>query len=503
MNQRPRVLLVDDTPANLDLLSRALEPEGYDVVVATSGEAAIRVAAKAQPDLVLLDVMMGDLDGFATCRQLKSIAALREVPVLFISARDQKESILEGFSAGGVDYITKPFDPDEIRIRVATHLKVSQLTRQLQRRNEELERAAQEIKRESSRRQQAEEALHTAGATLTLLGELDAERWGIPAFIGRSKTIARIVQDVRRLQMFTKVNVLIRGESGTGKELVARAIHFGGERGQGPFVPVNCVAIPAELAESMLFGHVRGAFTGATMDRKGYFELADGGTLFLDEIGDMPIALQAKLLRVLEDGCVTPVGATKAKRVHVRVVAATNADLRRQIASGAFRQDLYFRLAGFNVELPPLRQRREDVPLLAEHFLEVLAKEMGLPVPRLTPAARQALTQYDFPGNVREMKNVIERALIVAGDDEVDVGHLHLFGLDAGRPMSIPGTPQHHAPDGEPLPMNLEEAEGALIKRALQATGGNVAEAARRLGINRTRIYRRLGDRHVAHGEVE
>jgi DNA-binding NtrC family response regulator len=496
---RPRILLVDDTPANLDLLSRALEPVGYDVVVATGGEAAVRVAGKALPDLVMLDVMMGDLDGFETCRRLKALPAMAEVPVLFISARDEKESLVEGFSAGGVDYITKPFDPDEVRIRVATHLKIGQLTRELRKRNEELERATQAVQAESSKREQVEEALHAAGERLSLLSAREAERWGVAAFIGRSKTIGRIVQDVRRLQNFTTVNVLINGESGTGKELVARAIHFGSANSAGPFIPVNCVAIPSELAESMLFGHVKGAFTGATMDRKGFFELADAGTIFLDEIGDMPVTLQAKLLRVLEDGCVTPIGSAKSKRVRVRVVSATNANLRQQIATGAFRQDLYFRLAGFNVDLPPLRQRREDVSLLADHLLNVFATEMGLPVPKLTEPARAKLVAYDFPGNVRELKNVIERSLIESAGEDVKPEHLHLVGISGGAVTTLPAFDQsapatNTTPFDDQIPLNLDEAEGVLIKRALAVTGGNVAEAARRLGVNRTRIYRRMND---------
>ena len=223
------------------------------------------------------------------------------------------------------------------------------------------------------------------------------------------------------------------GESGTGKELVARALHFGSSRAKGPFIPVNCVAIPEELAESMLFGHVRGAFTGATMDRKGYFELAHGGTLFLDEIGDMPVTLQAKLLRVLEDGCVTPLGSSRERKVDVRVVAATNANFAAQIDAGAFRQDLYFRLAQYVVLVPPLRDRREDIPLLAHHFLRLFAGEMGMPTPAMDAESLRLLAAHPFPGNVRELKNVIERALIESGG-------LHVQGpsIMAARPFARP-----------------------------------------------------------------
>ncbi len=254
---------------------------------------------------------------------------------------------------------------------------------------------------------------------------------------------------------------------------------------------MNCVAIPGELAESMLFGHVRGSFTGATADRKGWFELADGGTLFLDEIGDMAPPLQAKLLRVLEDGEIVPVGASQAKRVDVRVVAATNADLDERIASGAFRQDLYFRLARYLVEMPPLRDRVEDIGLLAEHFLALFATEMGVPKPTLTPSALALLEGYTFPGNVRELKNMIERALIESGGEPIEPAHLRLIARAPRRVESA----VHAAPPAS-LPLNLDAAEQALIQRALQETAGNIVAAARLLGVNRSRIYRRF--RHTA-----
>jgi DNA-binding NtrC family response regulator len=307
---------------------------------------------------------------------------------------------------------------------------------------------------------------------------------------------------VRRLQNFSSVNVLITGESGTGKELVARAIHFGSPRTSGPFVAVNCVAIPADLAESILFGHTRGAFTGATMDRKGYFELADGGTLFLDEIGDMPAALQAKLLRVLEDGRITPLGGTREKKVDVRVVAATNADLQSSIAAGTFRQDLYFRLAQFPVHLAPLRERPEDIPLLALHFLHLFATEMGTSIPAVDPAVMSVLSRYPFPGNVRELKNVIERALIESSGGQVRPEHIYITKTDLPISRTAPSTILSTELTAD-LPLNLEAAENLLIKRALSETGGNIAEAARLLGINRTRIYRKLGGQGALSLEAE
>ncbi|HEY2573090.1 MAG TPA: sigma-54 dependent transcriptional regulator, partial [Verrucomicrobiaceae bacterium] len=391
---QPQVLVVDDNPANLDLLTRVLEPDGYRILVAQNGEAALALAKRARPDLILLDVMMPGADGFETCRRLGQDEKTAEIPVLFISARADTASIVEGFRAGGVDYVTKPFQAEEVLSRANTHLRLSRLTRELGAKNQSLEQQTAELstangllREEVERRQKAEDALQVAGEQLSAISRREAERWGVEGFVGKSKTISKILHEVRRLQNFSSVNVLINGESGTGKELVARAVHSGSSRGKGPFIAVNCVAIPEDLAESMFFGHVKGAFTGAMIDRKGYFELADEGTLFLDEIGDMSPLLQAKLLRVLEDGKVTPLGATREKQVNVRIVAATNADLEGRIAAGMFRQDLYFRLAQFTVQLPPLRMRKEDVGLLAGHFLELFATEMGMKAPLLTADA--------------------------------------------------------------------------------------------------------------------
>ncbi|HEY5892562.1 MAG TPA: sigma-54 dependent transcriptional regulator [Chthoniobacterales bacterium] len=472
-----KILIVDDTPKNLAVLTDTLEPLGYEILAASSGDVALRIAQKASPDLILLDVMMPVRDGFTICRELKSNPATRGIPVIFITGRTEPASAVEGFRAGGVDYISKPFDGDEVRIRVETHLKIARLTRDLIEKNGAL---ADEI----ARREQAD-------ARLSAITDREAEHWGMGGFVGKSKTLQRILDEIARLQPFANTSVLITGESGTGKELVARAIHHSSARKKGPFIPVNCVAVPAELAESMFFGHVRGAFTGATTDRKGFFEQADGGTLFLDEIGDMPAALQAKLLRVLEDGCVTPVGASTHRKVDVRVLAATNADLDGQIESGNFRRDLFFRLARYTVETPPLRERREDIPLLASHFLKIFATEMGLRPSVLRADALSTLQTHDFPGNVRELKNLIERALIESAGRDISAAHLRV----APRPKSVTPPPVASSPvvpGAFEIPLNLEQAEETLIQRALAQTGGNVTEAARLLGVNRTRIYRRM-----------
>ena len=420
-----KILIADDIPANLNLLSDALEPAGYSILAAPSGEIALKISKRMRPDLILLDVIMPGMDGYETCRQLKQDDSTRDIPVIFITAKDETQSVVEGFRAGGVDYIAKPFQTEEVLIRLATHMKIHHLTQELRQKN-------QELQEEISKRQQAEAALRSADAQLSIISQQEAERWGLVGFVGVSPGFARILQGIRRMQAFGSTNVLITGESGTGKELIARAIHYGSSLAKRPFVPVNCSAVPGELAESSFFGHVRGAFTGATTDHHGFFEQADKGTLFLDEIGDMPLPLQAKLLRVLEDGLITPVGSTHGKKVEVRILAGTNAELQSDIEAGKFRQDLYYRLARFTIEVPPLRERKEDIPLLAEHFLERFAADMGMSKPTLSAAALQVLQSYDYPGNIRELRNFIERALIEGGGGEI--GPQHLCFIQCRRP---------------------------------------------------------------------
>jgi DNA-binding NtrC family response regulator len=494
MPPKEKLLVADDNPVNINVLRDALEPHGYEILAAPNGETALKIAQLALPGLILLDIMMPGLDGIEVCRRLKAIGSTHEIPVIFLTARQEMESLTEAFEAGGVDYVTKPFQPEEIIIRIETHLRSRRLTRELTEKNAALEQrtaeltaANEQLRQEVSRRERAEDAVQAASEKLAALTDREADRWGVAGFIGKSKTVARILQDVRKLHNFGATGVLLTGESGTGKELIARAIHRGGQRAKEPFIPVNCVAIPSELAESMFFGHLRGSFTGALNDRKGFFELADRGTLFLDEIGDMPLALQAKLLRVLEDGVIMAVGAGAGKTVDVRVIAATNVDLHAKIAAGAFRQDLYFRLARFTVVTPPLRERPEDIPILARHFLGLFAGDMGLRAMEIDQAALDILTAYPFPGNVRELKNVIERALIESGGRRVEPRHLHLL-----RPPASPGSAPGALPRFADLPLSVEAAEEELIQRALSQTNGNIAEAARLLGINRTRIYRKL-----------
>jgi DNA-binding NtrC family response regulator len=296
-----------------------------------------------------------------------------------------------------------------------------------------------------------------------------------------------VLEEIDLLSEAHAISVLITGESGTGKELVARAIHFGGPRSEGPFVPVNCSAIPRDLADALFFGHVKGAFTGADDDREGYFALAEGGTLFLDEIGDMPVDLQPKLLRTLEDSRYRPLGARQERTADVRVVAATAADPSPE----RLRRDLYFRLAQYSVALPPLRHRREDIPLLAGHFLRLLAGEMNREPPALDEAVLEVLMTYDFPGNVRELKNLVERALIKSRGAEIRREHLEL-----GQPTEAASTAPVAPGVSSELPFDLERAaawaEEEVLRRALAQSDDNVSAAARLLGTNRPRLYRIL-----------
>lgn len=303
-----------------------------------------------------------------------------------------------------------------------------------------------------------------------------------------------MLKRISRLHNADRTTVLITGESGTGKELVARAIHASSSRAKAPFIIVNCAAIPVDLLESQCFGYMRGAFTGAVSDHEGFFALADSGTLFLDEISEMPLPLQPKLLRVLEDGYVMPIGATTGKRVDVRIVAATNADLEERMKRGTFRQDLYYRLDRFRVKMPPLRERAEDIPLLAEHFLRLYAAEMAITPPALSPQAMAALLAHPFPGNVRELKNLIERALIECDGLEILPEHL---GID-----SLTKAPAESADAPLDLPLNLQATEILLIKRALLKAKGNVSAASRLLGVAPTTIRRKLAQAGVDLEEV-
>jgi len=413
-------------------------------------------------DILITDLRMPAMDGITVLKTVRQKTPSTDVIIVTGSA-DKKDAIA-ALKLGAFDFFEKPIDGEEL---VQTVKKTVRYRQVLKERNSLAEQ-------------------------VSFLSQREAERWGIKGFMGKSPAVKRIVNQVHSLQTVPGTGVLITGESGTGKELIARTIHFGSPRSRAAFVPVNCSAVPGELAESILFGHSRGAFTGATSDKKGCFELADGGTLFLDEIGDMPRFMQAKLLRVLDDGVVCRVGAAAGRHMDVRVIAATNADLESSVARGSFRSDLYYRLAKYTICVPALRDRKEDVPPLARHFLQALASEMGLSPEPLSREIMESLREYTFPGNVRELKNMIERALIESGGKKIGVEHLCF-----SRMAAAPETDSHeYAPEPETHAgrggLNLQAAEAALIRKAMAASGGNVAATARLLGINRSKLYRKI-----------
>ena len=479
---KPTILAVDDVPANILALNEILEPAGYRMLVALSGEIAIQSATKARPDLILLDIRMPGIDGIETCRRLKENPITRSIPIIFLTTTGSTDPLDEALAAGGVDYILKPFQADEVLSRIDTHLRPFLFERELERLNLEL---AAEVKK----REHLEDALQKAGQRLTLAREEEARWWGVAGppgsplngFATRSDLFGSIFNEVKRAQEMPQTHFILLGENGTGKEMTARAIHYGSSKADRPFLSVNCTTLPEDGAESLLFGHYHEGDDDVT-DHRGYFELADGGTVFLDEIGAIPLSLQAKLLGVIETGEVRPVGSNEPRKVSARIIASSQNDLATKVAHGKFRSDLYYRLMGNHLTLPPLRERRDDIPALAMHFVKYFAQEMNRKVPEITPEAFQKLLSYHYPGNIRELRNIIERALIYATGDQILPNHIILPADqdNSSAPKEI-----------DSLPFNLAEAENRLIERALRATSGNLSAAARLLGVSRFRIYSR------------
>jgi DNA-binding NtrC family response regulator len=445
------ILLVDDEPKMRDVLGSALEGFGYRVHSAADGVAALTVLEQEEIDLVLTDLRMPRMTGRELLLAVHERAP--QLPVVLMTAYGDIRDAVEAMRVGAFDYLTKPFDIDEVAAVLAKALHLH------------------DVLRENVRLRRELEGRHQFGA---LVG-------ATPAFRKVIEAVAAVAE--------TKANVLITGESGTGKEVVARAIHFNSGRRERPFVALNCAAIPETLLESELFGHVKGAFTGALAARPGRFVQADGGTLFLDEIGEMPVALQVKILRALQERIVEPVGGSQARNVDVRVIAATNRDLEAAVRARSFREDLYYRLNVFPIRLPALRERRDDIVLLAEHFVRQLAADMGKRVVAISPAAIDALAAYAWPGNIRELQNAIERAIILARQPVLDVVDLpaQLFERPAAR---------QQGEDDDALPPDLDRAlediERRFILRALGETGGVQVKAAERLGINERSLWHRI-----------
>jgi formate hydrogenlyase transcriptional activator len=454
------ILVVDDTPANLGVLIETLSQAGYSVRVATDGSSALEQARYAPPSLVLMDAMMPGIDGFETTRRIRGIAALAQIPVIFMTALSESQDKVRAFAAGANDYVTKPFQHEEVLARVQTHIARRALERELERANAELE------SRVAARTRELEKALaEVEGLKVRLQQENQYLKREISehvsdAIVGRSPSLQHALAQVA-LVAPTDASVLIRGETGTGKELIARALHDKSDRRDGPMVRLNCSAISAGLVESELFGHVKGAFTGAHDRRIGRFELADNGTLFLDEVSELPLDTQAKLLRVLQEREFEPVGSSKTRKVNVRVVAASNRDLAADSRIGRFRADLYYRLNVFPVDLPALRERREDIPLLATHFMQRAARKLGKRLDRIDSASMQRLIDHSWPGNIRDLQNVIERAAILAQGNEL------LVNWELGpSPAATPGQITQIADVREPPPEAVET--GSLALQALE-----------------------------------
>jgi two-component system nitrogen regulation response regulator NtrX len=452
-----RLLVIDDEQGIRAALTQLLEYEGYEVRGASSGTEGLAVYDQWKPQLVFLDVKMAGMDGLETLKRLRERDP--SAVVVMISGHATIQNAVEATQLGAYDILEKPLDTDRILVT---------------------------LRNATGRIDLAEENARLK-ATIESRYEI----------VGKSFAIRSLIEKIERVAD-TTARVLITGENGTGKELVARALHRQSARARKPFVEVNCAAIPGELIESELFGHMKGSFTGAIQDRAGKFEQADGGTLFLDEVGDMSLAAQAKVLRVLQDGDVTRIGGTKHRKVDVRVIAATNKRLEEEIAAGRFREDLYYRLNVVPIHVPALRERREDIPLLVGHFLSQFAKQDGVASPAIDAAAIDRLSAFDWPGNVRELRNTIERLLILSPGPRVTLADVdRLTGTRASASGGLGGLE-----DSKTFEQFKLAAERAFLVVKLRQHDWNVAETARVLGMPRSNLYKKI-ERHGLARESE
>jgi two-component system response regulator PilR (NtrC family) len=454
--EKSRILVVDDEPGMREFLEIMLQKDNYIVETASDGSEAINKIESALFDLAVVDVQMPVMNGIEVLKRVNEKSP--ETTVIMITAFASHETAIEAMKLGAYDYITKPFKIDEIKLVIKKALDKKRLERENSRLRKELE-----------------------------------TKYGFGNIIGRSSSIVKVFELIKRVSEL-KVNVLITGESGTGKELVARAIHYSGTRHEGPFVPVNCGAIPETLMESELFGYRRGAFTGAIRDKKGLFEEASNGTIFLDEIADLPLHLQVKLLRVIEEKSIRPLGSTEPIPVDVRVIAATNKKLEEEVSKGRFREDLFYRLNVIKIVLPPLRERKEDISPLAIHFIGKYSREMGKDIRGISPKALEILESYHYPGNVRELENIIARC--VALETLNVIRQETLPQLVSGKDYLDLETSFSTTASLDTLLGNVEKK---MIEKALRSTGGNKTEAAKLLGIT----LRSLRYRLAKHGLYE
>jgi len=446
------VLIVDDDEAHAQAVAESLRRVSCDCTIANSGPKGANFIESQQFDVIITDLKMDEIDGLAILRKAKE--ELPDAEVIVLTAHSSIPSVVTAMQGGAYTYLTKPLDIQELR---------------------------QAVEKASSR-------IRLIRRNISLAKGLD-EKFGFEGVIGNSPSMHRVIEQLKNLAP-TDTTVLILGESGTGKELVARALHQNSLRKSKPFVPLNISALPESILESELFGHEAGAFTGAATKRVGKFEFANGGTLFLDEVGEMPTDTQIKLLRVLEDRKITRLGSNDEKSINVRLVAATNADLKHEMEEGSFRSDLYYRLSVVTIYLPPLRDRREDIPLLIDHFLKELCKREGREVEGLSRGARQALLSFDWPGNIRQLRNVVEGMLALDTDGKLDIDDLptELAELGGESPDGFIGGSGADMLIGRPL----NEVEKYYIARALELTGGKREETASMLGMGERTLYRKI-----------
>jgi len=447
------VLLVDDEPGVLFTLSEVLTDRGHRVITAKSGGEAL--AKLEEADAVLTDLSMPGMDGLELMAQIGARDA--SLPVILLTAHGSERVAVAAMKQGAYDYLTKPFDIDEVALVIERALEARRL-------------------RVDNRRLEAEQTLGRR-------------------IVGGSRVMRRLLEATSRVAS-RDVTVLVRGETGTGKEFVAELLHAQSSRAGKPLIRFNCAALPAELADAELFGHARGAFTGANASRPGFFAQANGGTLILDEVGELPPAVQAKLLRALQEGEIQPVGSGRIDKVDVRVVAATNRDLAADVKAGSFREDLYYRLAVVELVVPPLRDRKDDIPALAEEFARRYGDRFGLGTVTLEPALVDALVRTDWPGNVRQLENTIARLAALSAGGEITLADLESATGTRPEPVSAPvddaAEPAPDARNGPSLKEQVEAFERGLVARALDATGGNQSEAARRLGVSRVTLIDKL-----------
>ncbi len=448
MPEPKSVLLADDDESLRRVVEYNLREEGYRVVTAADGREALARFQQGPVDLAITDVRMPDIDGIGLLTRLKTMQP--DLPVIVMTAHGTIDSAVEAMKLGAFDYITKPFGRDQLKAAVRKALDVAALA--------------------TENRQ---------------LREVIADRFSFASMIAGSRAMHDVTEMAARVAQ-TDTTVLLEGESGTGKELLAKAIHFNGARRRGPFITVNCAAIPENLLESELFGHRRGAFTGAVADKQGKFEAADGGTIFLDEVGELPLILQVKILRVLQEREIDKVGETRPIKVSVRVVAATNRDLAKMIADATFREDLYYRLAVVSIRVPPLRERADDIPLLVDHFLAKHAQALDRPRPSVDKAVYSAFSLYAWPGNIRELETVIERALVLDTDGVIGLDDLPERLRTGEKRM---GNVRIELPDEG---ISLEEVERGLLLAALEKHGWNQTRAAAYLNITRSTLLYRM-----------